>query len=82
MASEEVCTVEVMLNGHAHEVVVAGNSSPAFGFETAGTRSPEPVMLRLHCDMCDSKGKLSFVPPSKSWRRPFVVRRVIHQPGE
>lgn len=80
MTAEEIYTVEVMLNGHAHQVVVAGNSSPAFGFEPAGTVRSEPVMLRLRCDTCGGIGKLQFVPPSKSWRRPYVVRRVVHEP--
>ena len=82
MATEELCTVEVMLDGHSHQVVVAGNSSPAFGFEPPGGQPMEPILLRFRCDTCKGFAKLPFVPPSKTWRRPFVVRRVIHTSDE
>ncbi len=83
MSSEEnLCIVEVMLNGQAHRVVVSGNNSPAFGFEPAERQAPSPTLLRFRCDICNGVAKLAFSPPSKSWRRPFVVRRVIHLSDE
>jgi len=82
MATEELCTVEVMLNGHTHKVVVAGHNSPAFGFDATDTKVSEPALLRFRCDICKAVAKLSFTPPSHSWRRPFVVRRVDHLPHE
>jgi hypothetical protein len=78
MAKEEQCTVEVMLNGRTHRVIVSGSSYPAFGFENASALPLEPTLLRFRCDTCDSAARLPFVPPSRSWRRPFVVSRVIH----
>ncbi len=83
MASEEtVCKVDVVLNGHPHQVVVSGNNSPAFGFDTGGVTLPGPVPLRLRCEVCNGAAKLAFSPPSASWRRPYVVRRVIHLTDE
>jgi hypothetical protein len=78
MTEDLVCTVDVMLNGQAHEVLVTGNHSPAFGFEAPGSPVGEPALLRLRCEVCSAAAKLSFVPPSVQWRRPFVVRRVTH----
>jgi hypothetical protein len=78
VAKEQQCTVEVMLNGRTHLVVVSGGSSPAFGFEHAAGPPPEPTLLRLRCDICAAVARLPFVPPSRSWRRPFVVSRVTH----
>lgn len=82
MTTEEICTVEVMLNGHTHQVVVVGNNSPAFGFEPSGAPASQPAMLRFRCETCKGVAKLPFVPPSKTWRRPFVVRRVVHMSDE
>jgi hypothetical protein len=83
MTKEELSTVvEVILNGQVHQVVVAGNNSPAFGFERPGGQLPDPTMLRFRCDTCNGVAKLPFVPPSTTWRRPFVVRRVVHIQNE
>jgi hypothetical protein len=78
MTEDLVCTVEVMLNGEVHEVLVTGNHSPALGFEAPGSWTGEPALLRLRCEVCNVAAKLSFIPPSVQWRRPFVVSRVTH----
>lgn len=75
--SEEFC-IEVLLNGFTHKVFVVGNNSPVFGFEPSGGLPPEPVTLRVRCETCKGIAKLPFQPPSKAWRRPFVVQRVVH----
>jgi hypothetical protein len=83
MSSEKlVCTIEVMLNGHRHQVIVSGKNSPVFGFESTEGQTFEPIPLRFRCDVCDGTAKLAFLPPSATWRRPYVVRRVVHTTDE
>lgn len=71
-------TVEVKLNGLVHHVVVAGNNSPAFGFESVTGPAPGSVWLRFRCDVCNTAAKIEFAPPSSNWRRPYVIRQVVH----
>ena len=83
MSDENLNTVEVvMLNGHVHQVTVSGKNFPVFGFEAAATQAPSPTLLRIRCDVCNGVGKLKFTPPSPAWRRPFIVRRVVHTSHE
>jgi len=76
-AEDNLCTVDVMLNGAVHQVAVSGNNSPAFGFESGAGYPSGPVLLRFRCDVCNGVAKLEFAPPA-NWRRPFVIRRVVH----
>lgn len=80
MPDEEQCTVEVLLNGHPHQVTVAGSNAPALGFETTRRPVVGTALLRFRCDVCEAVAKLPFDPPADTWRRPFVVRRVVHTP--
>jgi hypothetical protein len=83
MSSERpVCTIEVLLDGHPHQVVVSGNNSTVLGFEPTGSRVSEPIPLRVRCDVCNAVAKLAFSPPAASWSRPYVVRSVIHPADE
>jgi hypothetical protein len=82
MSDENSYTVEVMLNGHVHQVTVSGNNSPAFGFEAAAGKASGPALLRFRCDVCNGVAKLAFTPPSPAWRRPFIVRSVVHTSHE
>lgn len=76
--AETLHTVDVMLNGLVHHVVVSGNNAPAFGFESVTGSAPGSVWLRFRCDVCNAAAKIEFAPPSASWRRPFVIRQVVH----
>ena len=82
MSEENLHTVEVTLNGHVHQVTVSGNNSPAFGFEAAAGHPLSPALLRFRCDVCNGVAKLAFTPPSPAWRRPFIVRRVVHSSND
>jgi hypothetical protein len=76
-----VDTVMVMWCGKQHEITVEGNYPSVHGFGGAASGDPPEAMLRFTCDEC-GRARFHFIAPDSGWRRPFVVRRVRHEPDE
>jgi hypothetical protein len=79
--SKRVHTVTVMWSGARHEITVEGNQAPGVGFGGVAAGDPPEATLRFACDKCGA-ARFHFVAPDPSWRRPFVVRSVRHEPDE